>query len=385
MDPLSITVSCVTLVTAVSRVTYSLTGFIREWRDASGDLEAISQELLSMQMVIESLRNTLVTKESTVPPNLKEQILGILKSCNQVVGDIEASLVKHTQSRLGKGGFWTLGGGKEDMTKHRSSLEAHKSALEITLGLLSMSVSSSIKNDTAKILREMARMRKRLPVDQARFRRSSPHQTLKKELGDIKTFTETYQQEDEAYISGSNSDIGKHDTNVRTVCNVSRPSASQDYRTTAHTSTSTLAPFIRFTPYYQPNTSIHFTPTTLYLPAHTNTIHVGRYSKTRSQEPNFIGFASRVVSRMHCDIWYKDGRWYIIDSKSLAGTWLNSERLSEAGKTSRPCRLRDGDVVQLGMDYHGGYSTRDMNVVDDYSAEKASWRHVRMVVNLGQG
>jgi len=196
MDPLSITVSCVTLVTAVSRVTYSLTGFIREWRDASGDLEAISQELLSMQMVIESLRNTLVTKESTVPPNLKEQILGILKSCNQVVGDIEASLVKHTQSRLGKGGFWTLGGGKEDMTKHRSSLEAHKSALEITLGLLSMSVSSSIKNDTAKILREMARMRKRLPVDQARFRRSSPHQTLKKELGDIKTFTETYQQED---------------------------------------------------------------------------------------------------------------------------------------------------------------------------------------------
>ncbi|RMZ67414.1 wd40 yvtn repeat-like-containing domain [Pyrenophora seminiperda CCB06] len=214
MDPLSITVSCVTLVTAVSRVTYSLTGFIREWRDASADLEAISQELMSMQMVIWNLRNILVTEESTLPPKLREQILGILHSCNQVVVAIEASMTSHAHSRLGKGGYWTLGGGKENMAKHRSSLEVHKSALEITLELVSISISRDIKNDTTKILEEMVNLGRRLPIDQARSRRSSPDRMLKKELDDSNNSTKTYQYEDEAYISDSSSEIENQETNL---------------------------------------------------------------------------------------------------------------------------------------------------------------------------
>ncbi|KAE8854445.1 hypothetical protein PTNB29_09801 [Pyrenophora teres f. teres] len=383
MDPLSITVSCVTLVTAVSRVTYSLTGFIREWRDASSDLRIISQELSSMQIVIGNLRNTFATKESTLPPNLKEQILGILKSCLQVVGGIEASLLKHANSRLGKGGYWALGGGKEDMAKYRSSLEAHKSALEITLELVSITISRDIKKDTTQILKEMAKLRQRLPIAQAQYRHSSPRWTPRKEMDNINRLTEIYQHEDEAYISGSNSDIEKSDTDIRTASNVSRPSTYQDYRSTAYAHTSTSIPYIQFSPYYHPqtDTSTHFPSTTVYLSAHTNTIHLGRYSKTRSQERNFVGFASRVVSRMHCDIWHKEGKWYIRDNKSLAGTWLNSERLSEAGRTSKPYRLRDGDVVQLGMDYHGGC---DANGLEGYQDLKESWRHVRMFVHLGQ-
>ncbi|KAF7446832.1 FHA domain containing protein [Pyrenophora tritici-repentis] len=320
MDPLSITVSCVTLVTAVSKVTYSLTGFIREWRDASLDLKVISQELFSMQIVIGNLRNTFVTKESTLPSNLREQILGILKSCIQVVSGIEASLTKHAKSRLGKGGYWTLGGGKEDMAKHRSSLEAHKSALEITLELVSITISRDIKKDTTQILKEMAKLRRQLPIDQSLYRHSIPHRAPKRETGNINSFSETYQHDDEAYVSGSSSDMEKPETDIRTVSIVSRPSISQVYRKTGYTHTNTSTPYIQFTPYYHPqtNTSTHFPPTTLYLPANINTIYLGRYSKSRSQEQNFVGFASRVVSRVHCDIWFKEGKWYIRDNKSLA-------------------------------------------------------------------
>ena len=132
MDPLSITVSCVTLISTITRASYSLTSLIREWRDASGDLKAVVQELVCIQTIIENLMShTITPKECSVPPSLQHQISGILKSCNQVVGEIRVSITKHTKSRLGKSSYWTFSGGREDIAKHRSTLEVHKSALGI--------------------------------------------------------------------------------------------------------------------------------------------------------------------------------------------------------------------------------------------------------------
>jgi pSer/pThr/pTyr-binding forkhead associated (FHA) protein len=44
---------------------------------------------------------------------------------------------------------------------------------------------------------------------------------------------------------------------------------------------------------------------------------------------------------------------YLRDSGSSSGTFLNKMRLSPASKMSRPYPLRDGDVIQLGVDYQG--------------------------------
>ncbi|RKO98947.1 hypothetical protein CXG81DRAFT_544, partial [Caulochytrium protostelioides] len=64
-------------------------------------------------------------------------------------------------------------------------------------------------------------------------------------------------------------------------------------------------------------------------------------------------FQSKVVSRIHGELWLRDGQVYLKDTGSSSGTFLNHLRLSPTGKKSRPYPLRDGDVIQLGIDYQG--------------------------------
>ncbi|KAG2028359.1 SMAD/FHA domain-containing protein, partial [Suillus americanus] len=64
-------------------------------------------------------------------------------------------------------------------------------------------------------------------------------------------------------------------------------------------------------------------------------------------------FDTKVLSRVHAEIWSDNGKFYIKDTKSSSGTFLNHVRLSPAGSESKPHELKDGDIVQLGLDYQG--------------------------------
>ena len=73
---------------------------------------------------------------------------------------------------------------------------------------------------------------------------------------------------------------------------------------------------------------------------------------------NKLAFKSKVVSRAHAEIWCEAGqphpKFYIKDTKSSSGTFLNHIRLSPANTESKPFQLKDGDILQLGVDYQGG-------------------------------
>ncbi|KAI8823666.1 uncharacterized protein EV422DRAFT_521911 [Fimicolochytrium jonesii] len=66
-----------------------------------------------------------------------------------------------------------------------------------------------------------------------------------------------------------------------------------------------------------------------------------------------VWFSSKVVSRNHAEMWVKDGQIYIKDIGSSSGTFLNKMRLSPSGKESRPYPLKEGDLIQFGIDYKG--------------------------------
>ncbi|KAJ3009773.1 hypothetical protein HKX48_007748 [Thoreauomyces humboldtii] len=66
-----------------------------------------------------------------------------------------------------------------------------------------------------------------------------------------------------------------------------------------------------------------------------------------------VWFESKVVSRNHAEMWVKDGQIYIKDIGSSSGTFLNKMRLSPSTKESRPYPLKEGDLIQLGIDYKG--------------------------------
>lgn len=122
---------------------------------------------------------------------------------------------------------------------------------------------------------------------------------------------------------------------------------------------------IRFTMHQDPRAprpSLQFSPMGRTLPTGKEIIKVGRYSE-RETAPNQpanlstaapVGFKSKVVSRRHCEFWVEDGQWYIKDVKSSSGTFLNHVRLSSPNTESKPFPVRDGDIVQLGIDFKGG-------------------------------
>ncbi|RMZ90351.1 hypothetical protein DV736_g2408, partial [Chaetothyriales sp. CBS 134916] len=67
-----------------------------------------------------------------------------------------------------------------------------------------------------------------------------------------------------------------------------------------------------------------------------------------------IGFKSKVVSRKHCEFTFLSGQWHIKDVASSSGTFLNHIRLSQPNTESRQFPIKDGDIVQLGIDFRGG-------------------------------
>jgi pSer/pThr/pTyr-binding forkhead associated (FHA) protein len=153
------------------------------------------------------------------------------------------------------------------------------------------------------------------------------------------------------------------------------PTTTNPTRSTDHDSSSDHAadgstpqkhlPSIRFIPHQDPRAgrpSLQFPTITRTLPDESAVIRVGRYSE-RDNAPEIpantpsaaaIGFKSKVVSRKHCELWCKDGSWFIKDVKSSSGTFLNHIRLSQPNVESKPFRIKDGDIIQLGIDFRGG-------------------------------
>ncbi|KAJ5894247.1 Zinc finger RING-type [Penicillium taxi] len=123
---------------------------------------------------------------------------------------------------------------------------------------------------------------------------------------------------------------------------------------------------IRFFPYqdtYQSSRpSLPFVPISRTLPSGSCSIRVGRYSERDAVanpnplEPSEapVGFKSKVVSRKHCEFMYANGQWHVKDVGSSSGTFLNHMRLSQPNMVSRLYAIKDGDIVQLGIDFRGG-------------------------------
>lgn len=93
IDPLSITVSCLTLIGVASKTSLAVTTFIRGCRDARSDLMSISGELTQLQLVLELLKDdTDVTGDRIIPQSLQAQILSIIANCSDDVDKVNKVL-----------------------------------------------------------------------------------------------------------------------------------------------------------------------------------------------------------------------------------------------------------------------------------------------------
>ncbi|KAL1122675.1 hypothetical protein AAG570_003002 [Ranatra chinensis] len=79
-------------------------------------------------------------------------------------------------------------------------------------------------------------------------------------------------------------------------------------------------------------------------------VKIGRsVARTRAAVNNAI-FDCKVLSRNHAVLWYSNGMFYLQDTKSSNGTFVNNQRLSKSGDESSPRAVYSGDIIQFGVD-----------------------------------
>ncbi|KAF9069193.1 hypothetical protein BDP27DRAFT_1325778 [Rhodocollybia butyracea] len=139
-------------------------------------------------------------------------------------------------------------------------------------------------------------------------------------------------------------------------------------------SDSKAGPFrLRLVPHLESNRSLRFDVITRDMRPGDPVIRIGRFtdrngnnttaSSINSNPHTFkLAFRSKVVSRAHAEIWVEAGptasspspKFFIRDTGSSSGTYLNRIRLGAPGTQSRKYEIKDGDLLQLGVDYRGG-------------------------------
>ncbi|ETS78339.1 hypothetical protein PFICI_10401 [Pestalotiopsis fici W106-1] len=165
MDPLSITTSSLALITVVAKTSIAITTFIRECREARGDLTSVNRELSELKIVLELLQEDTADQNSELllSESLRAQILSIIHNCGDVSTKVEQVLTDLRKSRVGAI-KWVLDRKKEVASLKHSITKAVKE----DTGVIREDV-VEIKQDTAQILDEIERLKERLPLSDRDF------------------------------------------------------------------------------------------------------------------------------------------------------------------------------------------------------------------------
>lgn len=131
----------------------------------------------------------------------------------------------------------------------------------------------------------------------------------------------------------------------------------------AHSTSGAVTHRIRLVPHLDTRRSLRFEAIGRDLREGEPPLRIGRFTDrsglglaaVNALGTNKLAFKSKVVSRAHAEIWVEaGGKFFVKDTKSSSGTFLNHSRLSAANTESKPHLIKDGDILQLGVDYQGG-------------------------------
>ncbi len=102
-------------------------------------MSAVQSELSALNICLASLEEDARLHARVIPDQLVENVLAIIKNCGGLVCEIAALLTKMGSGSLARKAQWTAFG-QADVARLRGHLEAHKSALNIALDIISQRV-----------------------------------------------------------------------------------------------------------------------------------------------------------------------------------------------------------------------------------------------------
>ena len=87
---------------------------------------------------------------------------------------------------------------------------------------------------------------------------------------------------------------------------------------------------------------------------------IGRSVARSKPTDNNAIFDCKVLSRNHALIWYKEGKFFLQDTKSSNGTFVNSQKI----ESQKYVQLLEKDVLKFG------FSSREYVMLHDQSKEQ---------------
>lgn len=134
MEPISAAATIIGVVQTIGQVISAATTFVQNVRYARKEIVTIKKELSSLKVILEILVEDFKDPaNTTLPSNVIEQIIGVASNCDKVVNQIGDCI-------RGQSGVTWATSGKAEIVKLQANLEVHKSTLNVTLDLVSVSV-----------------------------------------------------------------------------------------------------------------------------------------------------------------------------------------------------------------------------------------------------
>ncbi|ETI24493.1 hypothetical protein G647_03862 [Cladophialophora carrionii CBS 160.54] len=148
MDPLTITTGCISLLSGLTALSKQITTFALVAHEARADMNAFSKEIASLTLCLDALRQPDLIR--FYPDALRPNLTTIIRECDGVVVKMSVLLSKLSSASVARRMQWSFAV-RDEADRLRQSLEAHKSALQIAVSLVSLSATQSLQNDTSSI------------------------------------------------------------------------------------------------------------------------------------------------------------------------------------------------------------------------------------------
>jgi hypothetical protein len=133
----SITTVTVHIISLVRKVTNIISKVVTDVRESRKDLVRVSGELSSLRVTLQVCYDDGFDLRVTAPANVQDRMVSMISECTNTLGDLESLLLGVLEIRVKEKVEWAATV-RSEIYRLRSTLEAHKMALNLDLDLLYM-------------------------------------------------------------------------------------------------------------------------------------------------------------------------------------------------------------------------------------------------------
>jgi hypothetical protein len=133
-DPFSIVAASVGLVASITRLSIQISRFCSDIGDAARDMDSLNRQLTSLSSILLRIQHDPAVLG--LPGSFLHELADMIKACEAVITEMSVILGKKmTPNNSWRKVSWAINK-KNDLTEKQAKLEAHKSALNLTLMLV---------------------------------------------------------------------------------------------------------------------------------------------------------------------------------------------------------------------------------------------------------